>query len=349
MRSFVDLDTRLARVPGAVVQKLAQIERAAGREDRYRKQMPVMLESLSYRARIESVRASSAIEDIVLEQRRLERIVRGARPRTRSEEEVAGYRDALDHLFAGDRPFDFDLTELLRLHRLLFGHTESPGGQLKHDDNRVVDTLPDGLRVDRFRTIPARDTPFYVRELHHFLNDALRQERHHPVFLIGVYVLDLLVIHPFDNGNGRVARLATTALLRAKGYDVVRYVAVEGLVDRTSDEYYASLKASTDGWHEGRHDVWPWLTYLIERIAEGYRTFDDLAQQVERPGNKAARVEQQVIELGPRVFNRDDVRAALPDVGDATITRVLKKLRDEERIRLVGHGPNARWERREES
>jgi Fic family protein len=345
VHSFTDLDARLAQVPGAVVQQLAQIERAAGREDRYRSQMPVLLESLSYRARIESVRASSAIEDIVLDQRRLERIVRGAHPRTRSEEEVAGYRDALDHLFGDDRPVDFGVVELLRLHRLLFSHTGSPGGLLKRDDNRVVDTFPNGLRVDRFRTVPARDTPFYVRELHHHLGDALGGSRHHPVFLIGMYVLDLLVIHPFDNGNGRVARLATTALLQAKGYDVVRYVAVEGLVDRTSDEYYASLKASTEGWHEGRHDVWPWLTYLIERIAEGYRTFDELAQQVERPGSKAARVERQVVELGPSVFSRDDVRAALPDVGDATITRVLKKLRDEGRIRLIGHGPSARWER----
>lgn len=333
-------------MPGDVVRNLARIERSTGREDRYRNQMPVLLASLSHRARIESIRASNAIEDIVVEQRRLERIARGAHPKSRSEEEVAGYRDALDQLLATTgHTNNFEVLDLLHLHRLLFGHTGSPGGSLKHEDNRVVDTLPNGMRFDRFKTVPARDTPFYVRELHDRLHNAFVEDQHHPIFLIGLYVLDLLVIHPFDNGNGRTSRLATTRLLHDSGYEIVRYVSVEGLVDRTSDSYYASLKASTTGWHDGEHDVWPWLTYLIERIAQGYEVFDQLATEAQPSGNKTTRVENHVMNLGSQIFTREDVRAALPDISEATITRVLTKLRADGDIRLIDRGSNARWER----
>lgn len=345
MRSFTDIDERLGQVPAPIVQGLARIERAAGAEDRYRNQKPTLLNSLAHRARIESIRASSAIEDIVLEQRRLERIVKGAVPRTRSETEVAGYRDALDSIIQSHEKRSFSTTDLLRLHRLLFSRTDSFGGGLKVDDNRVVDQLEDGRKVDRFTTVSARETSFYISELHRRLEEELTRDCHHRILVIGVYILDLLVIHPFDNGNGRVARLATTALLQNAGFDVVRYVAVEGLVDRTSDRYYATLKASTEKWHDGQHDVWPWLGYLIERIDEGYKTFDELVQRDHPTESMAERVEHHILRVGKRIFTRDDVRAALPDIGDGTITRVFHVLRDRGDIQLLGRGANARWER----
>lgn len=345
MRSFTDLDRLLDPIPRNVVRNLTRTERAAGREDRYASQLPAMLETLSHRARIESVRASSAIEDIIVDQQRLQRIVRGAAPRTRGEEEVAGYRDALDHLFGVSPPRPFDIHELLRLHRLLFGHTDSLGGRLKTEDNRVIEQLEDGQRIDRFRTVPARQVDFAMRELHERLDVALRAHRHHPILVTGAYILDLLVIHPFDNGNGRTARLATTAILQQSGFDVVRYVAVEGLVDRTSNEYYRTLKASTEGWHDEAHDLWPWLEYLTGRIAEGYEEFDRLMDEALPTGSKSDQVEELIRHQVGQVFTRDDLRRALPHVSDATINRVLQQLRKSGVIRSLGRGVDARWER----
>lgn len=74
----------------------------------YADQLPGLLRELADAARGQSVIASSAIEGIAVEQARAERIVRGADQRlhVRSEQELAGYRDALYYLFrddAGDR------------------------------------------------------------------------------------------------------------------------------------------------------------------------------------------------------------------------------------------------------
>lgn len=347
MRTFGDLDDRLGTVPSPVVASLATIERGAGRAQLYARQLPALLDQLAHRTRIESVRASSAIEQVVVPEARLRAVVdRGQSPRTRPEAELAGYRDALDFVIrSAGTASSLDNALLLRLHRFLWAHTASTGGRLKESDNRVVDRLPDGSRVDRFRTVPARDTLFYVSELHDRLEAAFAAGDHHPVLLAAAYALDLLVIHPFENGNGRVARLVTTALLLQSGFDVVRYVPVEGLIDKTSDRYYQSLKASTEGWHEGAHDVWPWLGYLTERIAEAYTVFEERAAATMPVGSKQARVRAVVSSLLEATFSFDDVRAALPGVSDATIRLTLQRLRDEGAVEAVGQGRGARWRR----
>jgi len=139
---------------------MATIERGAGRAQLFARQLPLLLETLAHRARIESVRASSAIEQVTVPGARLHAVVdRGASPRNRSEAEVAGYRDALDLVLRSTETSSAMTTPLLlRLHGRLWAHTESLGGQLREADNRVVDIDPDGMRVDRFRTVPARDT-----------------------------------------------------------------------------------------------------------------------------------------------------------------------------------------------
>lgn len=346
MRTFADLDHRLGAVPARVVRSLNAIERGAGRSQMFARQLPRLVADLAHRARIESVRASSAIEQVVVPDARLRAVVdRGQNPRTRPEAEVAGYRDALDFVLRSPQTSSSLTTlELLSLHRLLWAHTNSAGGRLKEVDNRVVDRKLDGLRVDRFRTVPARDTPFYIAELHDQLELAVDAGTHHPVLLTGAYVLDLLVIHPFDNGNGRVARLATSALLLRSGFDVLRYVPVEGLIDKTSDRYYESLKASTDGWHDGSHDVWPWLGYLAERIAQAYAEFEQRAGEALPAGEKQARVRAAVMLL-ETTFSFDDVRAAVPGVSDATIRKVLQTLRGEGVVELLGQGRSASWRR----
>ena len=347
MRTFANLDDRLQAVPASVVRSLAAVERGAGRAQLFARQLPLLLEQLAHRARIESVRASSAIEQIVVPDARLRAVVdRGQNPRTRPEAELAGYRDALDLLLLRSPEVGSPFTTpfLLRLHRLLWAHTAASGGRFKDVDNRVVDRHADGLQVDRFRTVPARDTPFYVSELHDRLEVAFVAGVHHPVLLTAAYALDLLVIHPFDNGNGRVARLATTALLLQSGFDVVRYVPVEGLIDKTSDRYYESLKASTDGWHEGTHDVWPWFGYLAERVAEAYQVFEERADATMPAGSKQARVRAVVASLDS-TFSFDDVRAVVPGVSDATIRVTLQRLRDEGAVEALGQGRSARWRR----
>lgn len=345
MRSFQGSAT-LDPVPGDVVQLLRRIDRAAGSEARHAHQLPELLRTLQHQARIESVTASSAIEGVIVEPSRVTPVMADGdrRLRDRSEEEFAGYAAALDHLQRDD-PGDLSVGLLLHLHRLLFSFTDGGGGRFKIEDNLVLEGGT-GPRVVRFVPVSAAETPFYVHELTERARDALASEDDHPLLAAAAVVLDLLCIHPFADGNGRVARLVTTYLLQGAGYGVGRYVSIEQLVYDTKDEYYASLAASTEGWFDGgRHDLWPWARYLLGRIDRAYQRYEARVADATSGGTKQERVRRYVLDQAPHVFAISDVRDAVPGVSDNTIRLVLAALQEERLIVNDAVGRGATWRR----
>lgn len=347
LRSFTDLDTLIGLVPSHVVTRLSAIDFGRGSEALYRDQMPGLLNELADRARVLSITASSAIEGIVVaDADRAQRIIdrQATSLRNRSEQELAGYRDAQDYLNGEDwRPLNAGL--MLHLHRLLFAHTAVPGGAFKNEDNLVVDRST----TVRFKPVPAASTPFAIDDLIKRYKEAVGAGEHHPVLLSGLFILDFLVIHPFEDGNGRVARLLTGALLGEHGYTVGRYVSLEQAIAESADAYYQALLNSTHGWHEGTTDPWPWLGYFSSLIAGAYAVFADRAAAAQTPGTKQQRVREHILRHAPSTFRLADIRTAMPGVSDQTIRLVLEQLRSEGKVRADGTGRSATWTRMTET
>lgn len=347
MLSFTVLERSIGVVPSHVVTTLSRIDTGRGREDLFRNQLPTLLTDLSHRARVESITASSALEGVVVADRvRAAQIIAGRAPalRNRSEQEFAGYRAALDYLFTENwRPLNVGL--LLHLHMLLFSHTPGGGGGFKSSDNLVVDRSPDGTIEVRFVPVPANRTPYYTAELVERFNAARRAQEHHPLLLIGLFALDLLTIHPFSDGNGRVVRALTNALLEDAGYGVGRYVSIEQLIAQTAAAYYQSLLDSTHGWHQEQNDPWPWLRYFVGVTAQAYDAFEQRATSDRSTGTKQQRVRDYVLEHAPAVFRISDIRIALPGVSDQTIRLALERMKNDQLIAVDGTGRSASWHR----
>jgi len=347
VKSFVDLDRCLGQVPGAVVTKLGHVDIGRGREELFRSQLPALLTELANRARIASITASSALEGVVVaDQTRAAAIISGkaAVLRTRSEQELAGYRAALDYLFTNDwRPMNIGL--LLHLHRELFAQTNAPGGTFKESDNLVVDRSPDGHVEVRFVPVSAARTEFFTVELIDRYRNAIAAGAHHPVLLVGLFILDLLIIHPFDDGNGRVVRALTNALLDDAGYTVGKYVSLEELVAETADDYYETLLAATNDWHDGENDPWPWLSYFVDVLERAYERFEQGTASNRSGGTKQDRVREYVTEHAPTIFRIADIRAAMPGISDPTIRLALDQLKQTGAVRPQGTGRSAVWVR----
>jgi Fic family protein len=345
VRSFADLDRLIGQVPAEIVMRLRTIDTGRGSEALYRNQLPALLTELAHRARVQSITASSAIEGIVVTNaERASNIIAGKAKvlRNRSEQELAGYRKALDYLFQEDwRPLNTGL--VLHLHRLLWSETDIDGGHLKTEDNLVVDRSPDGSVEVRFVPVPAAQTEFYLSDLIDRYRAANKLGRHHPVLLIGLVVLDLLVVHPFVDGNGRVARALTNALLIDADYQVCRWVSLEQLIAESADAYYETLLRSTHDWHEDAADPWPWLSYFVNVLADAYETFARRAASDRTQGTKQERVRTYVTEHAAPVFRLADVRTALPGVSDQTIRLVLEQLKAEQLVTPEGTGRAAVW------
>jgi len=347
VRTLERLDEKLGLVPGVAVTQLGAIDASQGREDLFVQQRPAVLERLTQVARIQSAESSNAIEGIVAPAARIRALIdEGAEPQNRSEAEIAGYRAVLDlvHRSAPGMPLTPEV--VLQMHRDLYGFTGIPGGRWKGVENHIEEVLPGGTRRIVFRTVPAAAVPDQMRGLHGLTRSALAEGRHHRLLVTGTYVLDFLCIHPFLDGNGRMSRLLTLLMLYRAGYGVGRYVSVERIIEQTKDSYYAALRASSDGWHTGEHDPWPWLGYFLGTLVAAYGEFELRVGMLGARGAKTEAIAEFVASLpAGHVFRVADVRRIAGGASDSHISKVLAGLRARGLIEPRGRGRGAAWER----
>lgn len=346
MKSFVDIDRTFRGQPRELGAILARVDTGRGQEQLFLDQRRELLRRLSENARIASITASNAIEGVIVGNERAELIIEGApKFRNRSEQEFAGYRDAVDGLLRNEEQEPLSVPFVLHLHRQMFMYSGGRGGHLKSDENLIV-SYEGGSREVVFAPPPPEETEFLLIELFERYNALKAEGKTHPLVLISGLIVDFLAIHPVADGNGRLARLITTHELLSQGYGVARYVSIEQRIFESKNTYYASLYQSQQGWHEGTHDIWPWTSYLGLVVAGAYEDFEErVATEAEPVGSKQERVRAHILEQAPAEFRRRDIERALPEISPATIRLVLNELRDEGKIAPTGGGPTARWRR----
>lgn len=344
--TFRSIERQIGSVPAPLVTALGQVDERKGREEAFRRQHPEQLKTLVDVARIQSTEASNEIEGITAPRARIVALVRErTAPANRSEEEIAGYRAALELIHANAQAMPVTNNIVLQLHRDLYQYTAVDGGRFKMTSNVVEEELPDGTRHVRFTPVEAFLAPTAMQELNERYAVELDRGVYHPVLLIGSYVFDFLVIHPFADGNGRMSRLLTLLLLYKQGYEVGRFISLEKLIADTKETYYEALAVSTERWHEETHDILPWLRYFTGILLAGYVRFEENTKAVTGRGSKTEAIIRFVGSSASDEFAIADIRRAVPVASDALIRKVLYDLRDEGVVRAQGRGRGARWRR----
>lgn len=333
----------LELLPSHVVRQLAAIYEFKGKEELYRKQAPELLTVLQRSAIVESTESSNRIEGIVASPERVREIVgNGSLPTNRSEAEIAGYRDVLATIHASHPHIDIAPNYILQFHRDLFAYTGRPGGEWKRVDNLIEANGPQGREIV-FVPVPAYRTADEMHDLCFDFNQAFEKGDPDHLLSLSAFVLDFLCVHPFADGNGRMARLLTSLLLYKAGFSVARYVSVERLVENTKGSYYSSLRASSERWHDGEHSLLPWWEYFLGIILAAYRELDQKLGGFDGM-SKSDRV-KLAIEILPVLFSKADVVRACPGVSERTVKRTLEELRSEGRVALARAGRAAMWKK----
>jgi Fic family protein len=336
---------RLRPDEGSTLQALGEYR---GRQALFRRQAPELLAALKNAAIIESSESSNRIEGVVAPHPRIEALVlKNATPRDRSEQEIAGYRDALNLIHESGREMTFSVNVILQLHTMLYRYHSGPGGHWKMGPNEIVERGADG-RVLRVRFVPPSPvaTPGMMESLGEGFRRAIADGRE-PLLLVPLAVLDFLCIHPFSDGNGRVARLLTLQLLYHFDYDVGRYISLERIIEESKETYYEALEASSRGWNEGRHDVLPWTRYLWGVMLRAYREFEERVGTLRTGRGAKTDLVVEAVQRRMTSFAISDIEADCPGVTRDWIRIVLRRLRDEGKIVPQGRGRGARWVKRE--
>jgi Fic family protein len=330
----------------SIVWLLETLAEAKGRQQLYEKQSPQMLKSLKEMALIESAESSNRIEGVTVDKNRLRPLVMGnTRPRDRSEEEIVGYRMALNWIHTDFRKIPITPETCLHLHALAQSGTSGDAGHWKTTQNDIIEIFPDGRREVRFRPLAPDLVPKAMEELCLSYRHAIDQLQVTSLLATACFVLDFLCIHPFRDGNGRISRLLTLLLCYHHGHEVGRYISLERIIEQSKQDYYEALKTSSTGWHQGDHDVIPWFTFLLSNWRRAYREFEERAER-QRPkrGSKTDLVEYALQSIiSP--FGIADVEQLCPSVSRDTIRLVMNRWREEGRLEMLGKGRDAKWQR----
>lgn len=346
MRSFEAQYWRRLTFSPEEAAALSALAEARGRQQLYIHQQPEVLESLRQAAVIESSESSNRLEGITAPRARIEALVlQPSQPRDRSEQEIAGYRDALALIHESNAHMPFSVNVVLQLHSMLYRYHAGSGGRYKPTDNEIVERAPDGrvLRV-RFRPTSAVETPGAMEGLVTGYRAAIDGGLL-PLVAVPLAVLDFLCVHPFSDGNGRVARLLTLLLLYHHEFALGRYISLERIIEESKQSYYETLEASSQRWHEGEHDAHPWLNYFWGALQRASKEFGERVSKVtDGRMNKSDLVRAVVMRrIGP--FTSTDIERDCPAVSRDLVRVVLRQLRDEGAIALQGRGRGAKWTR----
>jgi len=343
MMTFRNHRLRDLAVPMGTNWLLNDLAEAKGKQEIYAHQSPQVLKALREMALVQSVESSNRIEGVTVASNRLRPLILGnARPKDRPEQEIMGYRRALNliHSKADALPITSDL--LRRLHQLC-QEGSGDAGQFKKIDNEVIELRPGAAPLVRFKCVTAKATPAAVEELCLVYRHAIDQDYIPPLVAIGAFVLDFLCIHPFRDGNGRVSRLLTLLALYQHGYEVGRYISLERLIEEAKEDYYHVLQQSTQRWHEGKHDLLPWLNHFLSIIRRAYREFERRAGEVKAPRGAKAGLVLAAIREQSGEFRLADIEQACPGVGREWIRSLLTDLKAAGEATCQGKGPAARW------
>ena len=344
MRAFNYSQYRQQKWDSEVLGLVAAIYKEAGKQELYLKQRPEALEKLVEIAKIQSTESSNAIEGIVTTDTRIRQLVaEKTAPRNRSEQEIAGYRDALSVIHESFDAIPVTRNYILQLHKILYSHTNNPlAGQTKNVQNYISATWPDGHTEILFTPLSPFETPDALDRICEEYDRVIGNLELEPLIAIPVFIHDFLCIHPFNDGNGRMSRLLTTLLLYRSGFQVGRYVSLEAKIAKDKDLYYQALGASQHGWHTGDDDAVPFIKYLLGTILAAYRDFGDRFALVEQKRSALETVRLATQQKLGR-FTKQDVRALCPALSLSSVEGALRQLVADGELRREGKGKNTKY------
>lgn len=323
-----------------IVTMLSQIHEFKGEQNLFIEAQSDTLTQLVEIAKIQSTEASNKIEGIFTSDERLKKLVTNkTTPRSRNEQEIAGYRDVLSTIHDSYEFIPVRPSIILQLHRDLYKFSgKSIGGAYKNADNVIAEEDNEGNRFIRFQPIPAWETPKSIEALCDAFDDAIARNEADPLLIIPMFILDFLCIHPFNDGNGRMSRLLTLLLLYRAGYIVGKYISIEKVIETTKDTYYEALQSSSQGWHEEENDYAHFVRYMLGVILSAYRDFSSRVRVLTTSGmSKPDRI-REIIKDSLGKITKTEIMQKCPDISQVTVQRTLNDLIKNGDIIKIGGG-----------
>lgn len=270
--------------------------------------------------------------------------------RARDVQEVINYRHVIEIMDEEFTKGVENITEnlILKLHRTLVDKILPAESSGVYRTKQVI--IRDSHTGDiTFRPPEAVQVPYLMDMLLEWMKKNTR-DKLHPVLKAGLVHHEIARIHPFVDGNGRLARIVAMLVLVLGGYDMRRFFSLEEFYDKDAESYYRALQAASAG------DITSWLEYFTFGAAVEYDRVREkilkLSQDVKlksKMGGRQVYLTERQIKLVEYITDVGYVQNKMfsmlfPDVSDDTVLREVNELIEKGLIRKVGSTKGARYE-----
>jgi Fic family protein len=312
---------------------------------------PDRLATLRQIATVESVGASTRIEGARLTDREVDLLLSNldlGSFRTRDEQEVAGYAEATKLVFDSWREIPLSENHVKQLHGVLLKFSdrdEHHRGQYKTLVNNVEAFDQHGRSVGViFETAKPFDTPRLMQELVSWTNHELSANKHHPLLVIAVFVVRFLAIHPFQDGNGRLARVVTNLVLLRAGYTYVPYSSLERVVEENREQYYRALRSAQGTLDRDESHLMDWIRFFLLSLQDQKNALAEKVKREKLMGSLAALDEQllQIVRQHGRLTLSDAI--TLTKANRNTLKLHFRQLVQAGHLQLCGRGRSSWYE-----
>ena len=284
-------------MPVRLVNMLTNIYQLKERNESRKDEYTNIYTELEKIAKVQSIKESNAIEGILTTDERINSIINGnSAPMNHNEEEILGYRNALNIIHSSYNNVIFNRTFLLSLHKTMLEISKpEASGHYKLEDNVIMELKEDGTRQVRFSPVKASEVNENMEQWFLAYFEARDNANINQLLLIPCVILDFLCIHPFADGNGRISRLITLLLSYKAGFDAGKYISFEEQINKNKWMYYDALKKSSDGWHENNNDYY----YFIENfLITLFNCYNELDKRFLTVNSKKIKLSQIINALG---------------------------------------------------
>jgi Fic family protein len=280
--------------------------------------------------------------------------------RDRDVHEVINYRNVLKFIdtiatqIGPGRPYFLTLETILEIHRLTVDRLLSPEVSGKFRTTQVVIKNTQTGQVS-YTPPPAAEVPYLIEDLVSWINSDEAKEVH-PIIKAGIIHYELARIHPFIDGNGRIARATATLILFLDGYDIRKFFSLEEYFDSNPMDYYLTLQAVSNQMVLDNHerDLTPWLDYFVEGVAVELNNIKERVRRIsldsrvkDQLGTQVTLNERQMVIMEylhrHKSMQNKDFRKIFPDYSDDTVLRELKFLKAKGLIKKVGGTKKAHY------
>lgn len=315
--------------------------------------LPAYEKKFREEAIVRTVHHGTHIEGNELNMSEAEQVLKGNEivGRDRDIQEVLNYRNVLRYLeFIGSgEETKGKITEdvVKKIHAFAIEKLLSPDQSGIYRKTQVV--VKNSITGEiTFRPPPAIEVPYQVEDFLTWLNSVGKDDLH-PVLKAGVTHYELVRIHPFVDGNGRMARAVATLVLFLENYDIKKFFSLEEYYDRDAVHYYDALKSASGG------NLTLWLEYFTQglaieltRIKERILKLSTDVQLKEKLGGKQIFLSERQITIMEYIqragyLQNQSFPDLFPKISEDTILRDLKDLLDKGIIKKVGKTKASRY------